>query len=500
MDTLDSKIAHATKWSSFAEVAARFVLPISNMILARLLTPEAFGVIATVTIVITFASVFQDAGFQKYMIQHEFATEEAYDEGANVAFWTNLALSLVLWAIIVAFRDPIASLIGDARIGSAVAIASLSLPIFAFSSIQTAHYRRHFAYKKLFWVRMITSLIPLALTVPLAVILRSYWALIIGTVARSIAETIALYVGSSWKPRFFYSLKILKEMFSFCIWTLFESISIWLTGNASVFIVSRFMGTEMVGYYKTSISTVTSVTGIISAATLSVLFSALSRLQNNKTRFNQVFYNYQKTVSLLVLPLGVGIWLYSDIFVRILLGEKWLYCADFIGMFAFAMGLSIPTSSFFSELYRAKGKPKLSMLAQVIYLSFLLPTIAIASKHGFMAVAITTTVDMFLFALVHFVIVKLCFQLKLTVMLKNLASVLSVSGGMAVVAILLKLISQDTAFQIVSIVICIIVYLGMLLAIKPFRETLQTSEITAGVYTKISNVLRKKAKQQTEKQ
>ena len=490
MDNLDTKIAHATKWASFAEIAARFVLPISNMILARLLTPEAFGVVATVTIVITFANVFQDAGFQKYIIQHEFATQADYDRGANVAFWTNLALSVILWVIIVAFRNPIAVLIGDASIGKAVAIASVSLPIFAFSSIQTAHYRRNFAYKKLFWVRMITSLIPLALTVPLAYILRSYWALIIGTIARGLAEAIALYIGSSWKPKLFYSLKILQEMFSFCIWTLFESISIWLTGNAGVFIVSRFLGTEMVGFYKTSISTVSSVIGIVSAATLSVLFSALSRLQNDENRFKTVFYNYQKTVAILVIPIGMGIWLFNDLFVRILLGPKWLYCSSFIGMFALAMAISIPTSSFFSELYRAKGKPKISMLAQVVYLGFLIPSIAVASKYGFTAVAVTTTVDMYLFALVHLIIVKVYFKMNINVMLKNIAAILAVSSMMAAVALLLKSFSQNFVLELVFIVICMVVYIGLLIAIKPLRETLKSSELTAGVYARVSKLLK----------
>ncbi len=490
MNNLDTKIANATKWSSFAEIAARFVLPISNMFLARLLTPEAFGVIATVSIVITFANVFQDAGFQKYMIQHEFASEEDYEKGANVAFWTNLVLSFVLWGIIAVFRNPIASMIGDTRIGPAVAVSALSLPIFAFSSIQTAHYRRHFAYKKLFWVRMITSVIPLALTVPLAFIMRNYWALIIGTIARSIAETIALYIGSSWKPRLFYSLRIIKDMLSFCVWTLFESISIWLTANASIFIVSRYLGTEMVGFYKTSISTVTSITGIVAAATLSVLFSALSRLQNNENRFKEVFYNYQKTVAMLVMPIGMGIWLYSDLFVRILLGDKWLYCSDFIGMFALAMAFSIPTSSFFSELYRAKGKPKISMLAQVIYLCFLIPTIAVAAKYGFLVLAITTTVDMLLFAVVHFVIVKVYFKLSLTVMFKNMFSVLCVTCGMAAVALLLKLVSQDFVFQLVSIAVCTVVYIGLLIAIKPLRDTLRTSEITKGIYARMTDKLK----------
>ena len=72
MSELNSKIVKATKWSTITEIVAKLITPITSMVLARLLTPEAFGVVATLTMVITFAEIFTDAGFQKYLIQHEF--------------------------------------------------------------------------------------------------------------------------------------------------------------------------------------------------------------------------------------------------------------------------------------------------------------------------------------------------------------------------------------------------------------------------------------------
>ena len=87
------KVFHATKWSAITEIFAKLFTPISTMILARLLVPEAFGAIATITIVITFAEIFSDAGFQKYLIQHDFKTEDELNNNTNVAFLTNLFLS-----------------------------------------------------------------------------------------------------------------------------------------------------------------------------------------------------------------------------------------------------------------------------------------------------------------------------------------------------------------------------------------------------------------------
>ncbi|MBE0601441.1 MAG: hypothetical protein IH607_06600, partial [Firmicutes bacterium] len=153
---------------------------------------------------------------------------------------------------------------------------------------------------------------------------------------------------------------------------------------------------------------------------------------------------------------------------------------------------TIPTSHFFSELYRAKGKPKISMLVQAIYLCFLIPTIAIASQYGFTVLAITTTADIFLFALIHFIVVRVYFKLGIATMLKNIASVFLAASGMAAVSFLLKQVSQDIGFQLVSIVICVVFYFGLLLAVKPFRETLKNSELTAGLYAKISRALQKR--------
>ena len=300
MERVEKKIAYATKWSSLAEIAAKLILPIVNMVLARLLVPEDFGIVATVNIVITFAEVFQDAGFQKYMIQHEFKDDEDFNSSANVAFWSNLVLSCILWSIIALFRNDISKFIsGEIDISLEIVVASFSLPVFAMSSIQTSYYRRNLEFKKLFWVRLITSLIPLVVTVPLALIFRNHWALIIGTLLRNLVQTIVLYVGAKWKPSFRYSFVKLKEMISFCIWTLAESVTIWITANAGVFIVTRILGSQYVGYYKTSMSTVSSVISIVSAATVSVLFSSLSRVQNDPNRLMRIFENYQMTMGML---------------------------------------------------------------------------------------------------------------------------------------------------------------------------------------------------------
>ena len=150
----NKKIGNALKWSVYAEIAAKLILPISNMILARLLTPEMFGVVATVTMIVSFADIFTDSGFHKYMVQHEFADETEYQDSANISFWSNLALSFLIWGIIILFREKIAVLVGNPGLGNIIALAGVAIPITGFSALQMSLLKREMNFKKLFYVRI----------------------------------------------------------------------------------------------------------------------------------------------------------------------------------------------------------------------------------------------------------------------------------------------------------------------------------------------------------
>jgi PST family polysaccharide transporter len=189
------------------------------MILARILVPGAFGVVATVTMITSFAEMFTDSGFQKYLVQHEFKSIDEKYKNANVAFWTNFSISVILWGFIVLSSDQLAILVGNPGLGKVISIACIQLPITAFSSIQMALYKRNFDFKTLFLVRIISSFIPFIVTIPLALAGLSYWSLIIGTLTIHLSNAVILTIKSDWKPKFYYSIEILKEMFSFSIRT-----------------------------------------------------------------------------------------------------------------------------------------------------------------------------------------------------------------------------------------------------------------------------------------
>lgn len=460
--SMNQKIGQAAKWSSITEIIAKLISPITNMILARLLVPEAFGIVATITMVISFAEIFTDAGFQKYIIQHEFPDDASLNNSTNVAFWTNLAVSVLICIVIFLFRHQIAALVGSRDLGNSISIASILIIVAAFSSIQMARYRRALDFKTLFYIRIITSLIPLIVTVPLAVVLRNYWALLIGTFASQLFNAIALTVRSKWKPKLYYNFALFKEMFAFTAWTLLESISIWLTTNIGVFIVGNYLNDYYLGIYKTSMSTVNSYMAIITSALTPVLFSALSRYQNDDENFRRTYYQFQRLTAVLVIPMGIGIYLYRDLVTQILLGSQWGEASGFIGLWGLTSAFTIVFSHFSSEVYRSKGNPKVSLILQLVHIVFLVPTLIISVSYGFGSLYIARSLVRIQMIVCALLIMHIMYGFKVQYIIRNVSPMIISALIMGIAGYFMQQISSSMIWQFTSVFICIVVYFTVL--------------------------------------
>jgi PST family polysaccharide transporter len=474
MSDLNTKIVHATKWSSLTEIIAKLIAPITTIILARLLTPEAFGVIATVTMIIDFAAIFVDAGFNKYLIQYEFKNENEKHEYTTVAFWTNLIVSLSLWGIIAIFANPLAILVGNPGLGNVIVIACASIPLGALSSIQMALLKRDFDFKTLFFVRIVGILIPLLITIPLAFIFKNYWALIFGTIAVNLSNAILLTIKSKWKPNLFYSFNTLRKMLSFSVWTLIESVSIWLTGYVDIFIIGIHLNQYYLGIYKTSITTVGQIMGLITAATTPILFSSLSRLQKDEKSFQEMFFKFQKIVGLLVLPIGVILFCYSDIVTQLLLGNKWKEASGFIGIWALMGSITILLSHYSSEVYRAKGKPKLSVISQFLHLIVLIPTLLISIEYSFEVLYYARSFVRLEAVLVNLILMYYIIKISPLRMIKNISPSLISSIFMGLIAHGLHLFNKSFVWDVISIAICGISYFSFILLFPKERQILMS--------------------------
>lgn len=484
-DDIRKKVASASKWSLLTEIASKLMSPITNMVLARLLTPDAFGMIATITMITSFADLFTDAGFQKYLVQHDFVDDSDYDKSSCVAFWANFMTSIFLWLIIVLFRNGLATAVGNEGLGNALAIAAISLPLTSFSSIQNARHKRVFDFQTLFYVRLVAFIIPLIITIPLAFAMHSYWALVIGNICVNASNAIILTIRSKWKPKFYFKFSKLKEMLNFSLWTLLEQLLGWANLNVGIFIVGTFISSYYLGMYKTSMSSVNQVMEIAVNALSPVLLSTLSRLKDDRNKFNSFFFSFEEKIGLIVIPLGAGIFIYRDLFTSILLGNQWAEAANFIGLWACMRALLIVFGKFSMEVLVSLGKPKFSVLTQFLELLCLIPVLLVTAPMGYSYLYIARS-----FIILWSIFTKLIILWKFAgispiKIYKRVEPFLIATIIMAVCGELFNIMIDNYILKFMSIFLCIILYFSFLMISKKTRKI---------VFLLLSSVFQKRRK------
>jgi len=470
---MEGNVFRAAKWSTVTEILARLAAPVTNAILARLLMPEAFGLAATIMVVISFAEVFTDAGFQKYLVQREFKDTQDMSESTNVAFWTNMGLSLSLWGIFVLFRNQIAFITGAPALGKAIAVAGVSIPLIGLSSIQAALFRRRFDFKTLFFIRLVSVCIPFVVTIPAAVYFRNYWALVIGTICVYAFTALLLTIRSPWKPKLCYSVSKLREMLSFCVWTLLEQIVIWIGSNAGILIVAKVLNEYYLGLYKISISTVTSLLSVVTASSMPILFSSLSRLQNDHEQYWKMFFGFQKSIALIIFPMCTGLFLFRNLATSILLGEQWLITADFIGLLSVSNCISVVFSYPISEVYRSSGRPKMSLLAQSIYLALGIPTLLYGATQGYQMLCVATAITSIFLVVINQILLRILYGISVSRTMRNILPSLVATAIMGSAGLLLQQVSNGVLWSFASIGICVLIYASVVLIIPSTRNDLK---------------------------
>ena len=480
MNNLKTQSRMALKWSSLAEVSAKALMPISNILLARLLTPNEFGVIATVTMIISFADLFSDSGFQKFLIQYEFSDESSLYKSANVAFTSNFLLSVLLWLLLCLFNDSIATFVGNEGLGHVIIISGISLPITSFSSIQSAILKRKFEYYKLYLSRILSMLVPIFVTVPLAWLGLSYWSLIIGNIIGNLSVSIVLYVESNWKPKFHFSKSEFDKMFLFSFWSLNESIAMWLSSYIGTFIVGNVLNQYYLGLYKTTVTSVNGIFAIITSATTAVLFSTLSRLQQNRNEYNRTYLNFINMVSVLIIPLGVGVYMYRELITSILLGSKWMEAIPLVGIYGLISSYTLVWGQYISEYFRGVGQPQLNVMMTVLYLFFLIPILFLSASQNFMALVYWSSFAKIIQILIFWTILWIKFQFNPLKILKSTWRAVISSIFMGLFIYICRFFLIGMFFEICIIVLSIIVYFFVYLFLNCKSDLMNIAEIFKG--------------------
>ncbi len=375
--SLSNKAFHAFKWSVFGEIASRAVGPLVFLVLARLLVPEDFGVVAAAMVIISFSQVFSDAGLAKALIQRQDSTNES----ANVVFWINLGIGLFLVAILIGAAPVIADFFHDERIALVVRVMSLQILLAAFSSVHTALLQKDLNFKQLFWVRLATTGVPGLASIPLAINGGGYWALVAGTLFGQVVQSAILWNRSRWRPRWGLNRILAGELIGFGKWAMLSGLLGWFYSWMDAIVVGHYLGSHDMGLYRTGNTFVTMIFGIIFTPLLPVLYSLFSRAQHDLTKLRDSLMTVAHAFALVALPLGFCLFVLGDPIADVLFGQKWLGVGYVIGLMALthAVGWIIGANG---EVYRSIGKPHVESWAMAVMLLVYLAGYLYAVRFG----------------------------------------------------------------------------------------------------------------------
>jgi O-antigen/teichoic acid export membrane protein len=307
--------------ATFAGQGAKFVLNLgSTMVLARILSPQDFGLIAMVTAVTGFIMVFKDLGLSMATVQQA----EINHSQVSTLFWINIGLSAMLMVITLALAPAVAWFYKDPRLVAVTAALSTG---FLFGGLTVQHQALLRRQMRLSAVSII-DVLSMAAGVLTAILCAwagmGYWALVWMPIATAVTNAIGVWVASGWVPGRPVRRSGVRAMLKFGGWMTGYSLLNYFSRNFDNILIGRFWGPQVLGIYAKAYSLLLLPMGQITAPMTAVAIPALSRLQNEPDRFRSYYLRAVKLIAYISMPGVVIMVVLSREIILLFLGNQWL--------------------------------------------------------------------------------------------------------------------------------------------------------------------------------
>lgn len=338
-------------WSFGERISAQLVSTIVTIILARLLTPEHYGAVSIVTVLIALFNVFVTGGFSTALVQKK----EVNDVDFNTAFWLSFATSCVLYSILFVFAPLIASFYDMPLLTNVIRVMGIRLPLSAINGIQQAEIQRSMEFRKFFWATLIGTLISGIVGIGLAFLGTGVWALVFQYLTNVTIDTITLFLIGNWHPKFQFSLKKLKNIWQYGWKVLITQLIYTLQGDIRSLIVGKTFGAADLAYYDQGKKYPALLVNNITASIDKVMLSAYSKQQDERERLKSMLRRSVRTGIYVLAPMLLGFAVVAESFVSVVLTDKWLECVPYMQIFCLSY-LTRPLESSCHQILLAVGK------------------------------------------------------------------------------------------------------------------------------------------------
>lgn len=400
MHDLKARGIHALKWDFLGKLSTQFVTFGVTLVLARVLEPSDFGLIALIMVLAGVGEVFIDGGLGLALIQRRHLHVAHY----SAAFIFNITVGAFLGLLVFVFAGQIAAFYDQPKLGELLQVASVLFLLSSFGTTQRAILRKELNNKRLSQINVAAALVAGVIGIALALTGFGVWALLAQILANSAISAMLLWVFSDWYPKFVLSWKALKGLWGFGFRMFLAHFIDTVYMRVDYLIIGKLFPIGTLGLFQRAKSLNLMVIQYTSGTLASVLFPVLSKIQKDLLRFQTVVLKGYKIIVFVSCLLFGGLYITAEPLIVILFSEKWRPAAEFFAILALS-GLLYPPNAILVNVLSSRGNSKVFLKIELLKKALGVLNLAIgfsfglyAYLYGLVLVAILGTTINILFA------------------------------------------------------------------------------------------------------
>ncbi|MFA5393564.1 MAG: MOP flippase family protein [Candidatus Ratteibacteria bacterium] len=436
---LTTKTVQGVGWSGTSRIIRLLFQLGITAILARLLTPNVFGLLAMVIVFTNLVAIFSDFGLAAALVQRKGLTEEHLSS----CFWINISVGFLLAFLLAALAPAIAYFYGEDRLILIVVVLSSTFFISSFGIVQTALFTKELNFRPLAIVEILAVVISGTAAVILAFSGFGVWSLVWQQVIFSLVTVIFLWSFSGWRPRILFKRQRAKELFRFGFnLTGFNFVN-YFNRNLDNFLIGKFLGSVPLGFYNLAYQLLLFPISNISQVIGRIMFPGLSTIQDDKNSVRYAYTRATRYIATVTFPLMTGLLVLAHQFILVVFGPQWERSIFLVQILAL-VGLMQSIGTLNGTIYQSQGRTDIQFHVGIIFAVVTAFSFIIGLRGNVEGVTIAYAIASFLLAYPSFAIPFKLIDLKFSYFFKQFKSIFLATAGMGIIVFTTRVFLENT--------------------------------------------------------
>ena len=379
---LVDQVAKGVAWSAIEKVCSMLLQMVVSIVVARMLTPNDFGVMAILTFFTAVSLVVVDSGFSQILLRKEAPTNNEY----KTVFIFNIAVSLALYVLFVAISPLLARFYDLEAITKIVPILFLLLPLNALGIIQNTKLSREFRFALLSRINFVASFVSGASAIVAAVCGCGVWALVIQRISLMAVKSLLLWWRGDWRGEGIFCGSAMREMAPFSFRLMSTDIVAAVYNNVAQLFIGKIYSTSTLGFFNQAqkIKDLPVQSAVLSVQT--VTYPAMAKIKDDAEKFAESFRKVLMINAFVLAPIVAGMSAVAEPLFRVLLGEKWLPTVPYFEVIAFA-GVFYPLAMVAYNVLKVHSDGAIIFRLELLKKAIMTVVLAVTIPHSTMAIA-----------------------------------------------------------------------------------------------------------------